>query len=193
MPRLNIFVQLITCVGLFVTPWTVVRQTPLSVGIPRQECWSRLPCPSPGSIPNPGAGRFFTTEPPGRPQGSRFSNFEHLKIALSHGLNSPLWWGAGGVSSNRWYWWGFQRDCELLYPLLPVCSEALQPFLLPLLPPSLHFSCCSRGTEPPGQLIRERRLQQHDRHTVTQLLGQGLVSLISVSADEQGRYCTPGW
>ena len=41
-------------------------------GIPRQEYWSGLPCPPPGSLPNPGtepaslmslalAGRFFTT------------------------------------------------------------------------------------------------------------------------------------
>ena len=34
----------------FVTPWTVVRQTPLSVGFPRQEYWEILPfSPSRGS------------------------------------------------------------------------------------------------------------------------------------------------
>lgn len=79
---------------------------------------------------------------------------------------------------------------------IPCCQFALSfssPSLLSLLPASLHSSCHSRGTEPQGQLIRERCLQQHDWHTVAQLLGQGLVSLICVSADEQGRYCTPGW
>ena len=30
------------------TPWTVARQAPLSMGLPRQESWSGLPCPLPG-------------------------------------------------------------------------------------------------------------------------------------------------
>ena len=34
--------------------WTVARQAPLSVGFPRQEYWSGLPCPPPGDLPNPG-------------------------------------------------------------------------------------------------------------------------------------------
>ena len=28
--------------------------SPLSMGFSRQECWSRLPCPPPGDLPNPG-------------------------------------------------------------------------------------------------------------------------------------------
>ena len=40
--------------GLFVTPWTIAHQAPLSVGLSRQECWSGLPCPPPGDLPNPG-------------------------------------------------------------------------------------------------------------------------------------------
>ena len=56
-------------------PWTVARQAPLSMGFSWQEHWSRLPCPSPGDLPNPKieaaspalAGRFFTSEPPGKP------------------------------------------------------------------------------------------------------------------------------
>ena len=39
---------------LFVTPWTVARQAPLSTGFPRQEYWSGLPCPPPGDLPDPG-------------------------------------------------------------------------------------------------------------------------------------------
>ena len=35
-------------------PWTVAYQVPLSMGFSRQECWSGLPFPSPGDIPNPG-------------------------------------------------------------------------------------------------------------------------------------------
>ena len=66
-------------VRLFVTPWTVGQQAPLSMGFPRQEYWSGLPCPSLGDLPDPGikamsfalSGRFFTIEPPGKPLGSR--------------------------------------------------------------------------------------------------------------------------
>ena len=41
-------------VQLFVTPWTVVHQAPLSMGFSRQEYWSGLPFPSPGELPDPG-------------------------------------------------------------------------------------------------------------------------------------------
>ena len=62
-------VQLLSCVGLFVTPWTVAHQALLSRGFPRQEYRSGLPCPPPGDLSNPGiepvspslAGRFFIT------------------------------------------------------------------------------------------------------------------------------------
>ena len=41
-------------VWLIAIPWTAAHQAPLSVGFSRQECWSRLPCPPPGDLPNPG-------------------------------------------------------------------------------------------------------------------------------------------
>ena len=37
-----------------VTPWTVARQAPLSMGFSGQEYWSGLPFPSPGDLPNLG-------------------------------------------------------------------------------------------------------------------------------------------
>ena len=40
-------------VQLYVTLWTVAHQAPLSMGFPRQEYWSGLPCPSPGDLPDP--------------------------------------------------------------------------------------------------------------------------------------------
>ena len=43
-----------SCVQLFVTPWTVTRQAPLSMGFSRQEYWRGFPCPSPGDLPHPG-------------------------------------------------------------------------------------------------------------------------------------------
>ena len=65
----------LTLWGHFVTPWTVAHQAPLSMEFPKQEYWSGLPFPPPGNLPDPGikpvspalAGRFFTTEPPGKP------------------------------------------------------------------------------------------------------------------------------
>ena len=41
-------------VCLFVTPWTVAHQAPLSMGFSRREYWSGLPCPPPGALPDPG-------------------------------------------------------------------------------------------------------------------------------------------
>ena len=59
-------------VQLFVTPWTVARQRPLSMEFSRQEYWRGLPFLPPGDLPSPGmepgslkppalAGGFFTT------------------------------------------------------------------------------------------------------------------------------------
>ena len=45
---------LLSHVGLFLTPWTVAHQGPLSMGLSTKEYWSRLPFPSPGDLPNPG-------------------------------------------------------------------------------------------------------------------------------------------
>ena len=40
-------------VRLFVTPWTVGCQAPLSMGFSRQGYWSEFPGPSPGDFPDP--------------------------------------------------------------------------------------------------------------------------------------------
>ena len=62
----------------FATAWNVAHQAPLSMGFPRQEYWSGLPCPSPGDLSGPGiestslespslVGRVFTAEPSRKP------------------------------------------------------------------------------------------------------------------------------
>ena len=59
----------------FATPWTVAYQAPPSMGFSRQECWSGLPFPSPGDLPNPGIepgspalqADALPSEPPGKP------------------------------------------------------------------------------------------------------------------------------
>ena len=58
-----------------VTPWTVARQAPGSMGFYRQEYWSGLPFPSPGDLPYPGMelgssalqADSLLFEPPGKP------------------------------------------------------------------------------------------------------------------------------
>ena len=63
---------------LFAILWNLAYQTPLSLGLSRQEYWSWLPFPLPGDLPNPWikptspvspalVGRFFTTETLGKP------------------------------------------------------------------------------------------------------------------------------
>ena len=47
-------VNLLSCVRLVTTPWTVAHQAPPSMGFSRQEYWSGLPFPSPGDLPDPG-------------------------------------------------------------------------------------------------------------------------------------------
>ena len=49
---------------LSATPRTVARQAPRSMGLSWQECWSRLPFPSPGDLPNPGIEPGPLTSPP---------------------------------------------------------------------------------------------------------------------------------
>ena len=72
---LLVITQLLSRVRLFVTPWTIAHQAPLSMGFSRQEYWSGLPFPPPGDLPDSGtepacllspalAGGFFTMVPP---------------------------------------------------------------------------------------------------------------------------------
>ena len=80
-PKAWAIVQSLSPVCLFVTPWTVAHQVPLSMGFPRQGYWSGLPFPSPGALPGPGieptspalAGAY-PTEPLGNPKNLGFTD-----------------------------------------------------------------------------------------------------------------------
>ena len=72
------YVQSLSHVQLFATPWTVACQAPLSMEFSGQEYWIELPFPSPGDLIDPGikpaspespvlTDGFFTTVPPGKP------------------------------------------------------------------------------------------------------------------------------
>ena len=56
-------VSCFSCVQLFVTPWTVTHQAPVSMGFSRQEYLSRLKCPSPGDLSDPGIKPTSLTSP----------------------------------------------------------------------------------------------------------------------------------
>ena len=86
----TVVVYSLSRVQLFVTPWTVTCQAPLSMGFFRPDYWSGLPLASPGDLPDPGikptspalAGGFFTTEPLGKSIycHSGISNQDHSEI-----------------------------------------------------------------------------------------------------------------
>ena len=74
LQRKKVKVKSLSCVLLFVTPWTVAYQAPPSMGFSRQEYWSGLPFPSPGDLADPGVkpgspsfqADALTSEPPGK-------------------------------------------------------------------------------------------------------------------------------
>ena len=100
-----------SCLSL-VTPWTVAHQAPLPIEFPRQEYWSGLLFPPPGDLPDPGiepmssalqlvsciAGRFFTTEPPGKPQ---------MRVQWEWKLAQSLWKVAQIKNHKHSFWFPF--------------------------------------------------------------------------------------
>ena len=57
---------MLSCFGrvwLFVTPWTVTHQNPLSMEFSRQGYWSRLPFPPAGDLPDPGPEPTYPLSP----------------------------------------------------------------------------------------------------------------------------------
>ena len=110
---------------LTLTSWTVDHQAPLSMGFPRQEYWTDLPCPS----PDPGikpvspespvlAAGFFTTEPP-------------WKVCWDLNSGNPLCWNFNLKSFSRsTVYYSFHENnllpCNCLYNLI---TSGFQVFL----------------------------------------------------------------
>ena len=100
---MKVKVKLLNRVQLFVTPWTVAYQAPLSVEFSRQEYWSGLPFPSSGDLPNPGIesrspallADALLSEPPGRPtreatiqnDNSSFGSMVRYHLSTKHFKN----------------------------------------------------------------------------------------------------------
>ena len=142
-------VQELSHAQLFVSPGTEAHWAPLSMGFPGQKCWSGLPFPSPGDLPDPAiepvspalAGGFFTTEPRGKLflevccVLSRFGRVQSLTTPWTVARQAPL---STGFSKQE-HWNGLPcpppRDppnpglepASLTSPALPVDSSPLAP------------------------------------------------------------------
>ena len=87
------------------TPWTIPHQAPLSIEFSRQECWSGLPFPSPGDLPNPGIepaspalqADSIPSEPPGKPlsAGHMEAILLFSSVQISHSVMSNSLWPHG--------------------------------------------------------------------------------------------------
>ena len=97
----------------------------LSVGSSRQECWSELPFPSPGDLPRPGikpvslalAGRFFTTDPPGKPLPT------HSRCWLSTYCILDTLYYILLVSGSIHYWILYTRYSSIHYWILDTLQD----------------------------------------------------------------------
>ena len=63
VPSRCVYAQLLSQVWLLVTPWTITRQAPLSMGFSRQEEWSGLPFPTPRDLSDPEGEPAFLASP----------------------------------------------------------------------------------------------------------------------------------
>jgi len=107
--------KLLCCIQLFVSPWTVALQAPLSMGFSRQEYWSEWPCPPPGDLPNPGIKPGSLTSPelagcslPLTPPGNR-------RPPHRQGMPSKTLWFPETMDSTEPY-----VDCVFSYTSIPM-------------------------------------------------------------------------
>jgi len=107
---------------------------PLSMGFPRQEYWNGLPFPPPGDLPNPGtepaspvspalAGRFFTTEPAGKPMYVLIYMYLHMYVHVCVSVYAyiRIYMICVGISSLLYFKW--QKSIVHLWLLLVMLCE----------------------------------------------------------------------
>ena len=110
-------------VRLFITPSTVARQAPLSMGFSRPEDWSGEPFPPAGALPDPGTEPRSPTlqadslpaEPPGTPSGkepacqfrrcTRRGFDPWVGKILQRTQDTPLQYSCLGNPMDRGAWW----------------------------------------------------------------------------------------
>ena len=97
-PCALIAVCMLSHVQLFVTPWSVTHQGFFRHGISQARMLAWVPFPSPGNLPDPGiepaspamAGRFFPTEPPGKPSSNSCDGLSLFSLLLTVALPSII-------------------------------------------------------------------------------------------------------
>ena len=111
---------------------TIAHQSPMSTGLSWQEYWSGLPFPPPGDLPDPGiepaspvlAGRFFTTEPPGKPKHSDTPLYALFKAVSSNKFLNMCWrvWRflrlLLDIGKISWMILWFSQQCKTVSTLL---------------------------------------------------------------------------
>ena len=101
------------------TPWTVARQAPLSMGFPKQEYWSGLPFPSPGDFPDPWIkptssalqADSLPSEPPGKLKNTALGS-----LSLLQGI-FPIQESNWGILHCRWILCQLSYEGSLGVPL----------------------------------------------------------------------------
>ena len=120
----------LSCVRLFVTPWTVAFQAPLSMGFSRQAYYSGLPFPSPGITATAAAAKSLQSYPTlynpidGSPPGSPVPGILQART---------LEWVAISFS-NAWNWKVKVKSLIRVWLLATPWTAAHQA------PPSMGFS-----------------------------------------------------
>ena len=130
-------------VQLFVTPWTVACQAPLSMGFSRQAYWSGWLFPPPGHLPEPGIKPVspalqvdsLPTVPPRKPSSPYFINM--LKTSLAGGVHVLGWKSAlllGGTfppQSEQEASGERGKEAGRVSPILPATSDPSDLGLIP--------------------------------------------------------------
>ena len=152
------------------------------MGFPRQEYWSRLPFPSPRDLAYPGikptslllAGRFFITEPPGKPN----QKTEHRKSCM------------------YLQWWGYQQLKIYLYPTCDENKDHLHPLDIEVLWTPCHgrFSfqkkekiSSSNKNSPRGGVMG---FAHYGKHTSKATLGTWILNVTKSQFHHQFTWCS---
>ena len=107
-----IYAQSFSCVRLFVTPWTVAHQAPLSMEFSRKEYWSGLPFPPSADLPKTGME-------PASPDSPALTGDS---LTLGH-LGSPFSWRHGSRWHENWEFWVIVATNFLLSKSGLVCQN----------------------------------------------------------------------
>ena len=125
------------------TPWTVDCEAPLAMEFCSQECWSGLPCPSPGDLPNP----MIEPRSPALQADSLPSEPPGKQLTLLVCLNTSTFFKTSYTTSytvkGQGHYW---QECPVRNPspLQPLPSTSCFPHGISLPVPG----CCRSHREP---------------------------------------------